>query len=354
MLKQLIAGFALALAGTGIAASAAADVVPAKVDTFRDWAVGCDNGLACQAVALMPQASPEGSLAMVLSRGAGVNGIFAIEMSGFTSKSDRYRVVIDGKIADTGTIPVGSDTIRVTGADAMKLARAMARGRVLRLIDGAGTDLGLASLTGSTAAFRYTDAAQGRAGSRGAIIATGPKTPGARKVVLPVITAKKISPSGVLPDAAALVTLSENSPCTAQRFGPTQDTAYSLGTGANGPQALVLLNCGSGAYNFSVGAYVSQQDANGKWSFALAKFDYPPAGLAENTGIPLLVNAEWNEAKQRLGAYSKSRGIGDCGRSEGYVWDGAMFRLTDAAAMEPCRGSLDWIPVWRAEVKLVD
>jgi hypothetical protein len=35
------------------------------------------------------------------------------------------------------------------------------------------------------------------------------------------------------------------------------------------------------------------------------------------------------------------------------VWDGAMFRLTSATAMGECRGSVDWIPIWRAEVKLL-
>lgn len=329
-------------------------VVPEKVITFKDWTVGCDNGLGCQAVALMPESLPEGSLLVVLTRAEGLNGAFVIEMSGFTTKADRFRIVIDGRVADTGTMQVGSETIKVSGVDAMKLARAIAKGRALRLIDGSGTELGTASLSGSAAAFRYADMAQGRAGSKGAIIATGPKMATAKKTVLPVISAKKIKPTDILPDAAALVALSENSQCAAERFGPTEDSAYSLGTGPNGSQALVLLNCGSGAYNFSVGAYVGQQDGKGKWSFAPASFDYAPYHLEEKSELALLVNAEWNATTQTLGGYSKGRGIGDCGSSQSYVWDGSMFRLTEATSMQECRGSLHWIPVWRAEVKLVD
>ncbi len=329
-------------------------VKPSKVMTYKDWAVGCDNGLSCQAVALMPEGLPEGSLSIVAVRAEGVNGAFSIDMSGAASKSDRFRILIDGKVADTGAVPVGSATIKVTGADAMKLARAMAKGKKLRLINGAGTELGAASLAGSAAAFRYADAAQGRAGSRGAIIATGPKMATAKTVSLPVISAKKIKPAKILPDAGALVALSEGSPCAAERFGPTADSAYSLGSGPDGPQALVLLNCGSGAYNFSSGIYTGQRNGKGKWTFEPAKFDYGAAGFSEDSKIPLLVNAGWDAATQTISSYAKGRGIGDCGSSENFVWDGNMFRLIGATVMGECRGSLDWIPVWRAEVRLVD
>ena len=345
----------LCMTANAFAAPAPApNVTPSKVMTYKDWAVGCDNGLSCQAVALMPEGLPEGSLSIVVMRAEGATGAVSIEMSGAASKSDRFRILIDGKVADTGTVQVGSETIKIAGTDAMKLARMMAKGRTLRLIDGAGTILGAASLAGSAAAFRFADAVQGRAGTRGAIIATGPKMAAAKNASLPVISAKKIKPTTMLPDAGALVALSEASPCAAERYGPTEDSAYSLGSGTGGAQALVLLNCGSGAYNFSSGIYTGQQDGKGKWSFEPAKFDYGAAGFSEDSKIPVLVNASWDAGTQTISSYSKGRGIGDCGSSESFVWDRNMFRLTGAAVMEECRGSLDWIPVWRAEAKLTD
>lgn len=356
MNRQIIASVLICMSANAAAAAPAnrAQVVPEKVLTFKDWAVGCDNGLACQAVGLLPEGFPEGSLSIVAARAEGVNGALSVEISGAATKSDRFRIVIDGKVADTGTVPVGSETVKIAGADAMKLMRAMAKGRTLRLIDGAGTLLGSASLGGAAAAFRYADSAQGRAGSRGAIIATGPKMATAKKSVLPLITAQKIRPTNILPEAGALVALSENSPCAAERFGATEDSAYSLGTGTIGPQALVLLNCGSGAYNFSSGIYTGQRDAKGKWNFEPAKFDYGAAGFSIDSKIPLLVNASWDAATQSISSYAKGRGIGDCGSSENFVWDGNMFRLTGATVMDECRGSLDWIPIWRAEVRLND
>lgn len=336
-----------------MAGAAAYAVTPGKLQTFKDWTVGCDNGLACQAVALMPDGPSDDALSLVITRSAGTTAPLAIELSGFTTKADRYRVVIDGKVVSTGTMQVRSETVKLEGAGALKLARALAKGREMRLVDGGGAILGAASLNGVSAALRYIDAEQGRAGSRGAVVATGPKMAAAKKTTLPVIAATKITPTDTLPDAAALVALSESSPCAAERFGSTEDTAYSLGTGPQGAQALVLLNCGAGAYNFSSGVYVGERGKAGKWAFEPAKFDYGASGFSEESKIPLLVNSDWDAATQTISSYSKGRGLGDCGSSESWVWDGAMFRLTTATAMGECRGSLDWIPVWRAEVKLV-
>lgn len=323
-----------------------------KVVTFKDWTAGCDNGLACQAVALMPESMPEDSLSVVVKRGEAVNAPIALELSGAATKSDRYRILVNGRTAISGRTERDSDFISLNGAEALKLTRSMARGKTIELVDGSGAKLGSASLAGAAAALRYLDAQQGRAGSRGAIVAVGKRRATAKKAIVPVITAKKIAPTDNLPDAGSLVALSESSPCAVDRFGSTQDTAYSLGSGESGAQALVLLNCGSGAYNFSYGVYVGTMQA-GNWTFAPATFDYAATGFGEESNIPIVVNADWDSATQSLGGYSKGRGLGDCGSSESYVWDGSMFRLTSATLMGECRGSLDWIPVWRAEVRLI-
>jgi hypothetical protein len=345
--------FALAFGLTAFAAFAApSSVSVGTLQTFKDWTVGCDNGLACQAVALMPEGLVDDGLSLVITRSEGSASPLAIELSGFTSKADRYRFVIDGRVAQTGTMVAGSETIKLEGPSALKLGRAMARGKALLVIDGDGADLGSVSLSGVSAALRYIDAQQGRTGTRGAVIATGRKAPAAQKVELPVITAKKIAPTDILPDTPALVALSENSPCAEDRFGSTEDTAYSLGEGAGGAQALVLLNCGAGAYNFSTGVYVGQRNTGGKWTFAPATFDYGASGFSDDSKIPILVNADWDAATQTVSSYAKGRGLGDCGSSESWVWDGTMFRLTSAVAMGECRGSIDWIPIWRAEVRL--
>jgi hypothetical protein len=341
-----------------IAASAAYGATPIPVSIgktilFKDWVAGCDNGLACQAVGLTQETSTDQQLAIVFKRAEGALAPLKVEISGAQSKSATYRILVDGKSASSGAIGRDSDFITVSGVAAIKLARVMSKGKTIAVIDGSGANLGSASLAGASAALRYIDAQQGRAGSLGAIIAVGKRKAKAKSAALPVITAKKMTPTNTLPDASALVALSESSPCAADRFGSTEDTAYSLGNGANGPQALVMLNCGAGAYNQASGIYAGQRDSAGKWSFAPARFDYVATDVGETPKVPVLINSDWDAGTQSIRSYNKARGVGDCGSSESWVWDGGVFRLTGAAVMNECRGSLEWIPVWRAEVRLI-
>jgi hypothetical protein len=337
-----------------LAAPAALAVTPGKVQTFKDWTVGCDNGLDCQAVALMDEKAPDNFLSVVVSRPAGPGTDITVEAKSLTLKPGRYQLRVDGRMLASGAVQAADQPIRWTGASAMKLARAMARGNVVRLSDGTGTEVGKVSLAGSAAALRYIDGQQGRSGVRNAIVATSGRPKAGKRPALPIISARKITPNNILPDTSALVALSENSPCAADRFGSTQDTAYSLGNAGNGPRALVLINCGAGAYNFSSGVYTGRRDDKGAWTFAPATFDYGATGFTAQSAIPILVNARWDAGTQTITSYSKARGLGDCGSSETYVWDGQGFRLTAASFMGECRGSTDWIPTWRAEVRLVD
>lgn len=329
-------------------------VTPGKVQTFKDWTVGCDNGFSCQAVSLMDEAAPEDGLEVVLSRAAIATAPIAINIDGNNIKVAKYRVLIDGRLALSGMALAGDAVVKVSGVEALRLGRAMANGRRLTLTDLSGKAVGTASLAGVSAAFRWIDAQQNRVGTKAALVAVGNKARGGKSVNVPVITAQKIAPNDMLPDAAAIIALSESSPCADARFGSTEDTVYSLGSGPDGARALILLNCGAGAYNFSSGIYTGRRNKLGKWIFEPAKFDYGATGFDNDSPIPILVNASWDAATQTLSSYSKGRGLGDCGSSESYVWDGASFRLTAASFMGECRGARDWIPTWRANVRLTD
>jgi hypothetical protein len=352
MLKQMFTVIAIAAVAT---VAGYAQVNPAKVLYFKDWAVACDNGLGCEATVFFPE-TPAGEswLGLSLSRAAGREGFITISIHGFEAKTDRYKLVIDGRVAGTGDIAPGADTIEIKAADAMKLARAMVAGRRLRMLDGAGEEIGQVPLTGSAAALRYIDAAQGRVGSSSAIATRGRKAAAGKVVPLPVIVAKKIEPNSTLPDAVSLVELSEISSCAAERGERSEDTAYSLGNDAVGnPRALVLLFCGTGAYNPSYGVYIGTRTTAAKWDFVPADFDFQDS-YTETGKIPLIGYADWDAISQTLSGRYKGRGIGDCGSAEQYVWDGARFRLTRANRMDECRGSMDWLTVWRADVQFRD
>ena len=321
---------------------------------FQDWAVACDNRLACEAVSLQPEEAPFDGISLSLTRAA-MTGDIAITLAGFETKSDRYRVMIDGRIADTGPINnAASAPITITGNDALRLARSIAKGRALVLRDGGGVELGRISLKGSGLTFGHIDAVQNRAMTKTALANPGKKDLRVKWMPTPIVTAQRIAPSETTPDATTLVGLIEGSSCKDERFNVTEDTAYSLGTIDGKAHALVMISCGSGAYNFASAAYIGTEATAGKWQFAPASFDYGGAFRPMDDSVQLLVNADWDPATQTMSSFAKGRGLSDCGNAESYVWDGAQFRLISAYAMEQCRGSLDWLTLWHADVKLVD
>lgn len=342
----------LFVAGAGAVANAKPNVGVQKF--FQDWAAACDNRLACEAMPLEAGEANFDGVSLSIAR-ASLTGDIAITLGGFETKSDRYRIIIDGRIADTGPIlATPSEPIKVGGADALRLARSLAKGRILVLRDGKGVELGKISLSGSAAAFQHIDQIQNRATTKTALARPGKNDLRVKWWPLPVITAKRIVPNEITPDAATLVGLIEGSSCKDERFNVTEDTAYSLGRVGEKARALVMISCGSGAYNFASAAYIGTQETSGKWQFAPAQFDYGDSVRTVDDNVQLLVNANWDAASQTISSYSKGRGLGDCGNAENYLWDGAMFRLISAYGMDQCRGSLDWLTLWQAEARLVD
>ena len=341
----------LFVAGLSTTASAKPNLGAQKF--FQDWAVACDNRLACEALSLQPEAASFDGISLSLSR-ASLTGDIAITLGGFETKSDRYRIMIDGRVADTGPIlALPSEPIRVTGIDALRFARSLAKGRGLVLRDGKGSELGKISLAGTKAAFQHIDVIQNRATTKTALASPGIKDLRVKWWPLPTITAKRIVPTGPTPDAATLVSLIEGSSCKDERFNVTEDTAYSLGRVDGKARALVMISCGSGAYNFASAAYIGTEESSGNWQFSPAKFDYGDTVRTADKSLQVLINADWDAARQTISSHSKGRGLGDCGNAESYVWDGAMFRLISAYGMEQCRGSLDWLTLWQAEALII-
>jgi Protein of unknown function (DUF1176) len=346
--KLFLASFAL-LAFT----SAYAQPVLERLQIKKDWIFGCDNGLHCEAVALLPSNAAENYLTLKLSR-APIDEAFDIQIAGLSGKGDRYQINVDGRLADTGSIDRNTGVANITNADALKLARIMARGKILSIRDASGNALGQISLAGSAAATRAIDIRQKRAGSKNGMIAIGRS-----QRLFPTkppfsINTMKFTAGSVIPDATSLVKLAEGNACAVKRSEVSQDSAYSLGSINGQAAALVLLNCGKGAFNIASVSMVGTQLPDGSWKFEPAKFDSQAGLLTDQGAQPLLVNAVWDQAAHILTSTNYTRAAMDCGENAVYIWDGNIFRLILAKRMDQCRGARDWITLWRARAQMLN
>jgi hypothetical protein len=328
-------------------AALAADPVPGPIKTFGDWAVACDNIHDCEMTSLLPGdgLSVEGSgydaISLSIARGPGPAGAFTVEISISTQTKGTAALRIDGQTVASGT-PL-NDTLRFAGADAERIVAAMDKGKEAALTGPSGNRIGRASLAGSSAALRFIDAEQGRAGTVSAAIAKGAKPINAVPLVQQAPVVRFIRPSGAAARVTpvlktAMVTASD---CGEEYTGEVPKVeAYALGGG----KTLALLPCGAGAYN-----YMSVPFLLGGGKPVFAGFDSQPGMSGPDSTMPMLVNAGWDPKTARLSSYSKGRGLGDCGSAEEYVWDGTRFRLVEQRVMGECRGSVNWLTVWKAQ-----
>ena len=296
---------------------------PGELKTFRDWAVGCDNIRRCELRSLASETAEPGTVTVSIARDAGPGG--AITSSVGSDEQDGLVPSIDGKPADTPAA----------------LAARMANGHALAA-RAAAKVVGSVSLKGASAALRYIDAAQGRAGTVTALVAKGLKPASAVPAGPAAPTIVAVAPGGT-PKTASREQLAAMRRAAACDDEPSDKPEFhALGGG----RTLVLLACSAGAYNVSEALFVL--DGTG---FAPAKAD-APLGFAETGAdapkVPSVVNGRWENGM--LTSHAKGRGIGDCGVDQELVWDGTRLRLSGQREMGECRGNADFITTWRTRV----
>jgi hypothetical protein len=327
-------------------AAAAAPVPPrpSKLEVYRDWTVGCDNGRTCQAVALMPDGDPEGGVTMAVRRGAEPEARpevdFALDATGAVA------LAADGKRLPVRLVARPQERA-VAPADVPAVIAALRSARTLSLLDAKGGSLGGVSLAGASAALLYMDDQQKRIGTVTALARPGPK-PASIVPPPPPLPVVRAAPAGSGPvivlGAARTAALRKQQGCVLDDVGgPDTVETFPL----DPERTLVLLACGSGAYNVSIVPLIAQR-AGGEIGIQRAPFDAPKDWWED--GKPVLINADWDPKKRLLSSYAKARGLGDCGVMQDYAWDGARFRLVHQEEMGECRGSIDYITTWRAQV----
>jgi len=323
-------------------ATALALAGPGAEKVFGNWAVGCDNVKRCEATMLMPESWSGGEAPTFdIAREAGPAGALTITISPLSKAGGVTDILIDRRLIGSGVLRDG--TINLSGATAEGLARAMASGRVMTLRQRQGI-LATLSLTGSSAALRYIDAEQGRAGTMTALVARGPKSAAAVPAAQPVPRIKAVRPgrgaAATLPTAQTDA-LRIRAGCDPE---PLPDGSKLEFYRLDRRSTLIIIPCGSGAYQSWFALYVVTDGRVGP-----APFDIPPDwGETDKEPIPQLTEAGWDPATSVLNSHAKGRGLGDCGTDQSWAWDGSRFRMTRYTALETCRLSGTWLTRYRA------
>lgn len=311
----------------------------AEIKTFRDWSVACDNGKTCEAVSLAPGMANLQDVGMIVRRPAGADGAVSISLRSTSDQAGEVELVVEGKPIATGTWD-DDGFVLLDRQASVDVALAIVDAPNLLLRSG-GADLATISLAGASAALRYMDAQQGRANTPTALVAKGNQPFTAIPPPLPTIVAAPIARGDAAkPSAALIAEMRRTSECP-EDFGPATEEAYKL----SDRDTLVLISCGSGAYNAIAAPFVV---TDGKVRPAPFDEGYSFGEPGTETRI---VNGDWDAQTGRLSSAARGRGLGDCGEAREWVWDGKRFRLVSAESEGNCRGAVKWLRTWTARVE---
>ncbi|MBO9559260.1 MAG: DUF1176 domain-containing protein [Caulobacter sp.] len=320
------------------------------VETFKDWAVICDNLRACTVVGF---GSDESELPAVLrlTRAAATGAPARIEIDQPDSEAvlggKPPVLAVDGKVVLTAKAkPLSGDggdaggfTVVLDDVQVGPLLGAARNGAELTIRAGDKT-VGRVSLAGMVAALRYADDQQKRVGTVTAMVAKGaaPASSVPAPPPVPILhPAPAVAQTGLpTKPPAAVLALAGKTDCDMAFDGGQKPDVTRL----SADKVLWQIPCGGGAYNFD--SLFVVVDKAGK--AALAPIEGLDDGMATNAG--------YDPKARILSSYSKGRGIGDCGSSTDWVWTGEVFATSQGTIMPVCRGyGYDWPTAFHADVR---
>jgi hypothetical protein len=321
---------------------------PEETVTYKDWITGCDNELNCAAVALEAElAGTDGRTdhleIMIEQPLAGHLGpSVSLKFPFSVAPQPDLRLFVDQSEVK---IPVPVDQwVKIEGDAARKLVRQLRTGKWASLLDAEGNAVVRASLSGLTASLLRIDEQQGKLDTPAALARPG-KRVGYDDLPGYSVSLSRPAPSFWAPPSFDPESWNAASGSCAieERMKPGKlvrlDDKNSL--------AIVPWACGNGAYTFYANIMIVSESG---W-FKAAEFDYNN-GITGDGPSNVVSDPQWIEGERALESVSRFRAIGDCGRTDRYIWDGNRFRLSEQRVMPHCRGSFDRIRVWK--VKVVD
>ena len=315
---------------------------PGELKTFRDWTVACDNVRRCAMASLGPEMGDFPPYTMQVARAAGPAGGFEIAIDALQDDAAAPATIV----VDEARFAVAPDGL--SGEKAARVVAAMANGRALRLLDGGGKALATVSLAGASAALRYIDAEQGRAGTTTAAVARGTRGPDAVPAApaTPVVVAPSLGGEPAQPTKAQLAEMRRRADCEDRMV---EGDIWQVRTAAIGGGAtLVLLPCSAGAYN-EIDALFVIRDGKVTPADVDAPSGFEETGADSGTPVHSVVNG--SVERGLVTSSARGRGLGDCGVAQSFAWDGRRLRLIEQNAMGECRGNPNYLRTWVAKVE---
>ena len=314
-------------------------------ETFKDWWVTCDNTRQCAAFGFAGEAF-EMSGYLKVARGAHAAEAAQAKLV-MEGPPGPWALSVDGKALATVTAASedgdGRAAAALTPAQSAAVLAAAANGKALQ-VAAAGKPIGAISLAGSSAALRWMDDQQKRAGGVTALVAKGPAP--ASAVPAPpapplVQAAPAMSQAGLaakLPRSVAAMMKDCDDDIATLEIEPVSGR-LSPGLTLWAPL------CTRGAYNMIYSFFVVDEKG------AAHPLPIRYADTAEATTE--LMNVSYDAATQTLYNFEKGRGLGDCGATNTWVWDGKGFVATAQDLMGECRGVPpdDWPVSYRTRAK---
>lgn len=350
------ASLLLAFAGGAVLAGTSPGTDAPVARTFSDWSLTCDNLRRCVAMS----ADRENGRLLIISRDAGAGASPTIELVGGalpvlepTVGHGPVRYPSPAWSVEAAELDV--EILRTTDlAAAQGFVDTVRNAAALRAQAPAGEDLAgddmSVSLKGLSASLLLMDEVQGRLGTRGALLRRGaaPETTVPPAPALPALTparAPQALDAATAATIAAAVRKAQSGELRDQDCDDAapQDAAWAL----TDSQALVYLGCWMGAYQGSGPLFIAQRQAPHAARRLL--LDNPATG----TAVDMLTSADYEPATATLQHFGKGRGLGDCGESASWVFDGTAFRLARYAALDACAGLPPdrWPTRWRTRMQ---
>lgn len=344
--KALLIAVVLGAGATSAAQVIATETAPLQ-KVFKNWQVTCNNLNDCDIRNL------DEGMRIILERKAGENGSVELKFQGFGNDIPQG-IWLDGKRWPTDMIfsKPAEDDFSVASSTRLATIQQWIQASKNALTLSLSAQGDAASLSGLNAALLLVDERQGRLQNQTALLRPGnnepamvPPRPVAPELnfTVPAVVALENPQAlidGVIKTHSALL---EKESCEPDEENRGRSEAQPL----NDKQALVLINCGLGAYQSSSMLFISDRtDPTQSRSLTL------PLPLPGENGQPEILRwfteAEYDPKTATLFFSGRGRGIADCGHSGSWKYDGKTFHLASYNSQPSCNGGEpgDWPSVW--------